>query len=107
MCVKNKPVINERLDYRVLHAELLMQVCLPWCLLVSIFAWHTPLALFSVLSNLLGCLTKPSMLCHRPCLHDHLQMDHQGDRAHELEAAIVRTEEERDALQVINCFALL
>ncbi len=26
MHVKNKPVVNERLDYRVLHAELLTQV---------------------------------------------------------------------------------
>ncbi len=44
--------VNERVDYRVLHAELLAQ------------------------------------------------MDKSGDRAHELEVAIMRTEEERDQLKV-------
>ncbi|KAJ9525200.1 hypothetical protein QJQ45_020736 [Haematococcus lacustris] len=50
MFVKNKPVVNERVDFRTLHSELLVQ------------------------------------------------MDSQRDRASELEVAVLRTEEERDAL---------
>ncbi len=52
MCVKNKPVVNERVDYRVLHQELLGQ------------------------------------------------FDVAHDRAQELEAVLVRTEEEKEAMQV-------
>ncbi|KAL6760128.1 P-loop containing nucleoside triphosphate hydrolase protein [Haematococcus lacustris] len=52
MFVKNKPVVNERVDFRTLHSELLVQ------------------------------------------------MDSQRDRASELEVAVLRTEEERDALHV-------
>ncbi|GAX79215.1 hypothetical protein CEUSTIGMA_g6655.t1 [Chlamydomonas eustigma] len=51
MCVKNKPVVNERMDYRVLHAELLSQ------------------------------------------------FDTVHDRTHELEAVLLRTEEEKEMMQ--------
>lgn len=36
MCVKNKPIVNERVDYRVLHAELMAEVRAASCIHVGI-----------------------------------------------------------------------